>query len=62
MFYRYEFEICRTQFAYLQLSYFKGKGKGRFMELFNTAAVQPILFLHATSYRIHLQRRHASYR
>jgi len=38
------------------------KGKGRFMGLFNTAAVRPILFLPPTSSRIHLQRRHASYR
>ena len=40
----------------------KGKGKGRVMGLFNTAAVRPIVFLHPTSFRIHLQRRHASYR
>ena len=40
----------------------KGKGKGRFMGLFNTAAVGPIVFLPPTSFRIHLQRRHASYR
>ena len=40
----------------------KGKGKGRFMGLFNTAAVRPIVFLPPTSSRIHLQRRHASYR
>ena len=41
---------------------YKGKGKGRFMGLFNTAAVRPIIFLPPTSSRIHLQRRHASYR
>ena len=40
----------------------KGKGKGRFMGLFNTAAVRPIVFLSPTSSRIHLKRRHASYR
>jgi len=40
----------------------KGKGKGHFMGLFNTAAVWPIVFLPPTSSRIHLQRRHASYR
>ena len=40
----------------------KGKGKGRFMGLFNTAAVRPIVFLPQTSSRIHLQRRHASHR
>ena len=40
----------------------KGKDKGRFMVLFNTAAVRPIVFLPPTSSRIHLQRRHASYR
>ena len=40
----------------------KGKGKGRFMGLFNTAAVRPVAFLPPTSSRIHLQRRHASYR
>jgi len=39
----------------------KGKGKGRFMGLFNTAAVRPIVFLPPSS-RIHLQRRHSSYR
>ena len=39
----------------------KVKVKGRFMGLFNTAAVRPILFLPSSS-RIHLQRRHASYR
>ena len=39
----------------------KIKGKGRFMGLFNTAAVRPIVFLPPTSSRIHLQRRHASY-
>ena len=36
--------------------------KGRFMGLFNTAAVRPIVFLPPTSSRIHLQRHHASYR
>ena len=40
----------------------KGKGKGRFMGLYNTAAVRPIVFLPPTSSRIHFQRRHASYR
>ena len=40
----------------------KGKGKGRFMGLFNTAALWPIVFLHPKSYRLHLQRSHASYR
>ena len=40
----------------------KGKGKGRFMGLFNTAAVRPSVFLPPTSSRIHLQRRHASYK
>ena len=40
----------------------KGRGKGRFMGLFNTAAVRPIVFLPPTSSRIHLQRRHGSYR
>ena len=40
----------------------KVKGKGRFMGLFNTAAIPPIVFLPPTSSRIHLQRRHASYR
>jgi len=38
------------------------KGKGRFMGLFNTAVVRPIVFLLPTSSRIHLQRRHAPYR
>ena len=32
------------------------------MGLFNTAAVRPFVFLPPTSSRIHLQRRHASYR
>jgi len=32
------------------------------MGLFNTAVVRPIVFLPPTSTRIHLQRRHASYR
>ena len=45
-----------------RLSYRKVKGKGRFMELFNTAAVRPIVFLPLTISQIHLQRRHASYR
>ena len=40
----------------------KVKGKGRFMGLLNTAAVRPIVFLPPTSFRIHLQRCHASYR
>ena len=40
----------------------KGKGKGRFMGLFNTAAVRPIVFLPPTNSRIHLQRRHVPYR
>ena len=40
----------------------KGKGKGRFMGLFNTAAVRPIVFIPPTNSHIHLQRRHASYR
>ena len=35
------------------------EGKGRF---FNTEAIWPIVFLLPTSSRIHLQRRHASYR
>ena len=40
----------------------KGKVKVALWGLFNTAAVRPILFLPPTSYRIQLQRRHASYR
>jgi len=40
----------------------KGKNKVRFMGIFNTAAVRPIVFLPPTSSRIHHQRRHASYR
>ena len=38
------------------------KDKSRFMRLFNTAVVRPIVFLPPTSSRIHFQRRHASYR
>ena len=33
----------------------KGKGKGRFMGPFKTAAIRPIVFLPPTSSRIHLQ-------
>ena len=41
---------------------YKKKVKGCFMGLFNTVAVRSIVFLPPTSSRIHLQRRHASYR
>ena len=47
---------------YTSMLYGKKKGKGRFMGLFNTADVRPIVFLPQTSSRIHIQRRHASYR
>ena len=40
----------------------KVKVKVALLGFFNTAAVRPIVFLSPTSSRIHLQRRHASYR
>ena len=54
--------IPRDRNRALACATIKGKGKGRFMEFFNTAAVRPIVFLPPTSSHIHLQRRHASYK
>ena len=51
-----------STFFYIRSLLVKVKGKGCFMGFFNTAAVRSIVFLPPTSSRIHLQRRHASYR